>query len=259
MRSPSSGRRVLGPLALPLLGAAIVIGVWWLLVVALDIQAYTLPSPPAVVQAFVDHPKDLLEQVWPTLVETLEGFALGTAVGLGLALALTASARLREMFYPLIVAVNAVPKLALAPLCIAWFGIGQTSRVALVFLVCFFPVVVSALAGLSSTPAELAELARSLSASRGQTFRKVRLPSALPQIFVGLRVAVSLAVIGAVISEFNGSLQGLGFLVYNYSGQGHTPEAFAAIILLTVLSMALYFLVVALERRVVPWARETAG
>ncbi len=235
------------------------IGVWWLAVVVFDLQAYTLPSPPQVVQAFVDQPHELLQQVWPTLVETVEGFGLATGVGLALALALTASARLRLMFQPVIVAINAVPKLALAPLTMAWFGLGQASRVALVFLVCFFPVVVSALAGLSSTPAELAELSRALSASRGQTFLKVRLPSALPQIFVGLRVAVTLAVIGAVISEFTGNLQGLGYLVSTYSGQGRTPEAFAAIILLSVLSMGLYYLVVALERRVVPWARETVG
>lgn len=256
MQNPS---RALRRLVFPLVGAAIVIGVWWLSVVWFDIKVYTLPSPPQVVQAFVDRPGELLHEVWPTLVETLEGFGLATFVGLAIALALTASVRTREMFYPVIVAINAVPKLALAPLTMAWFGLGQTSRVALVFLVCFFPIVVSAATGLGSTPADLAELARSLSASRAQAFRKVRLPSALPHIFVGLKVGVTLAVIGAVISEFTGNLQGLGYLVSTYSGQGRTPDAFAAIILLSVLSMGLYAVVVGLERRVVPWARETTG
>jgi NitT/TauT family transport system permease protein len=256
VRRPS---RVLDRVLFALLGGVIVIGMWWLAVVVFDIQPYTLPAPPAVLQALAEHPQELLQQVWPTLVETVEGFGLATGVGLAIALTLTGSTRLREMFYPVIVAVNAVPKLALAPLTMAWFGLGQTSRVALVFLVCFFPVVVAAITGLSSTPAELAELARSLSASRAQTFRKVRLPSALPQIFVGLKVGVTLAVIGAVISEFTGNLQGLGFLVSSYSGQGRTPEAFAAIILLSLLSMALYYLVVACERLIVPWARATVG
>jgi NitT/TauT family transport system permease protein len=236
-----------------------VVAVWWLVVDLFEVEAYILPSPVAVVEAFVRQPGDLLKQIRPTLVETVEGFGLAVFVGLTIALAVTTVRVLHRMFYPVIVAVNAVPKLALAPLTIAWFGIGQVSRVALVFLVCFFPVVVSAIAGLTSTPADLAHLARALSASRGQTFRKVRLPSALPHIFVGLKVAVSLAVIGAVISEFTGTPEGLGFAVNSYAGIGKTPEAFAAIILLSVLSMALFYLVVLLERRVVPWARDTTG
>src|SRR5262249_61929241 len=122
-----------------------------------------------------------------------EGFGLAIAGGLSIALAVTGSSRLYRMFYPVIVAVNAIPKLALAPLTMAWFGIGQTSRVALVFMVCFFPVVVSAVAGFTSTPAELADLARSLSASRWQTLRKGRAPRALAPILVRLQGGHGLA------------------------------------------------------------------
>jgi len=252
-------RRVLGAAGLPVLGAALVVTFWWLAVVLFDIEAFILPSPADIVEAFIAQPGDLLREIKPTLVETLEGFALATVVGLAIALAVTTSSRLYRMFYPLIVAVNAIPKLALAPLTMAWFGLGQTSRVALVFMVCFFPVVVSSVAGFTSTPAELTDLARSLSASRSQTFRKVRLPSALPQIFVGLKVAVGLAVIGAVISEFTGVPEGLGYAVNSYSGQGRTPEAFAALILLSVLSVSLYYVLAGLERLVLPWARQTSG
>ncbi len=260
MKSPlRAGRQWLGMAAMPVLGVTIVIAVWWLAVVAFDIQDFILPSPADVVEAFIAQPGDLLQQVRPTLVETVEGFGLAMVGGLSIALAVTASQRLYRMFYPVMVGVNAIPKLALAPLTMVWFGLGQASRVALVFMVCFFPVVVSAVAGFTTTPAELADLARSLSASRWQTFRKVRLPGALPQIFVGLKVAIGLAVIGAVISEFTGAPEGLGYAVNAYSGQGRTPEAFAALILLSVLSIALFYLLVAVERLLLPWARETAG
>jgi NitT/TauT family transport system permease protein len=163
------------------------------------------------------------------------------------------------MFSPLLVAANAVPKVALAPLVLVWFGLGQVSKVVLVFLVCFFPIVVAAAAGFSATPGDLAELARSLSASRAQTFLKVRVPAALPHIFVGLKVAVGLAVIGATVGEFSGASEGLMFAVQSYSGQGETAQAVAALILLAAISLVLYYLVVGLERLLLPWARETSG
>ena len=245
--------------ALPTLGAFTLIALWWLIVRVFNVQAFILPAPDDIVKVFVTEAPDLLTQIPPTLVETLEGFAAAAVGGLLIALAVTTSRTLYRMFYPLLVAANAVPKLALAPLVLAWFGPHQMSKVVLVFLVCFFPVVVSAVAGLTSTPADLAELARSLSASRSQAFQKVRLPGALPHIFVGLRVAAGLAVIGAVISEFSGAPEGLGYAVNAYSGQGMAAEAFAALILLSVMSIALYYPLVWLEKLLLPWAEATAG
>jgi NitT/TauT family transport system permease protein len=131
--------------------------------------------------------------------------------------------------------------------------------VILVFLVCFFPIVVSSYAGFSSTPADLSELARSLSASRLQTFLKVKFPAALPQIFVGIKVAAALATIGAVVAEFAGTYHGLGNEVFAYAGQGRTAESFGAVILLSMLSVALFYAVVLIERLVVPWAARTRG
>jgi NitT/TauT family transport system permease protein len=162
------------------------------------------------------------------------------------------------MFYPLIVAANAIPKLAVAPLMVVMFGLGLTSKVVVVFLVCFFPIVVASYAGFASTPADLAELGRSLSASRLQMFMKVRFPGALPQIFVGLKVAAALATVGAVVGEFAGSFHGLGNEVFAYTGQGRVPDAFAAVILLSILGVTLFYLVALVERLVVPWAARTS-
>jgi len=249
----------LGAVALPVLGSALLVAVWWLGVLAFHVQPFILPTPWQVALVFVDTPKDLLGHLRASTVETLEGYALAVGVGLGIALAVASSRVVDRMFSPLMVAANAIPKVALAPLVLVWFGLGQLSKVVLVFLVCFFPIVVSAVAGFTTTPADLAELARALSASRRQTFLKVRGPAALPHIFVGLKVALTLAVIGATVAELNGATEGLMYAVQSYSGQGATAPAVAALILLAAVSVVLYYLLVAVERRLLPWARETSG
>jgi NitT/TauT family transport system permease protein len=249
----------LGAVVLPILGMVLLIGVWWLAVVAFHVRSVLLPTPLAVARVFVDSPEDLIANLRASLTETLEGYGLAVAVGLTIALLVATFRVVDRMFSPLLVAVNAVPKVALLPLVTLWFHFGQTSRVVLVFLVCFFPIVVGAVAGFTSTPAELADLARSLSASRRQLFLKVRVPAALPQVFVGLKVGVGLAVIGATVSEFSGTSEGLMYAVQAYSGQGDTASAFAALILLALISLVLYYLLVVLERRLLPWARETSG
>ena len=147
-------------------------------------------------------------------------------------MALAASRRVERMFAPLLVAVNAVPKIALGPLLVVSVGWGQKPILTMVFLLCFFPIVLSTATGLTTTPADLAELARSLNASWWQSFRKVRFPAALPQIFVGLKVAMPLAAIGAVIGEFYSDKPGLGYQILQYNGVGDTATAWAAIVLI---------------------------
>jgi NitT/TauT family transport system permease protein len=244
---------------LPVLGLAIVIAVWWLSVLVFHIQEIFLPTPGAVVTAFAKQPGEILDGVWTTTREMLIGFGIAIAVGLFIAFLLSASRTLHQMFYPLVVAANAIPKVAVAPLLVYSVGLGLTSKTVIVFLVCFFPIVVAAHAGFVSTPAEFAELARALSASRLQAFFKVRLPGALPQIFVGLKVAAPLAAVGAVVGEFAGALHGLAEELFAYSGQGRAAEGFAAVILLSILALALFYLVVLVERLVVPWASRTSG
>jgi NitT/TauT family transport system permease protein len=154
-----------------------------------------------------------------------------------------------------ILTINAVPKVAIAPILVIWLGFGQGPKVAMVFLICFFPIVLSTATGLATTPPDLAELVRSLSASRMQEFVKVRFPAALPHVFVGLKVAISLAVIGAVIGEFVGASRGLGYIIIASGGNANTSLAFAAIVLLAVMSIGLFYAIVAIERLVIPWAR----
>ncbi|MFJ8635582.1 ABC transporter permease [Streptomyces sp. NPDC093568] len=253
-------RTGIGVLLLPLAGLLVALGVWWLLTSVLElIHPAVLPPPGAVLSAFAAAPGQFLEHAGDTTVETVVGFVLSSACGVLIGLSLAASRVLERMFTPLLVAVNAVPKIALGPLLVGALGWGQKPVLTMVFLLCFFPIVLSTATGLTSTPADLAELARSLDASRWQAFRKVRLPAALPQIFVGLKVAMPLAAIGAVIGEFQAGESGLGYLIVQAGGVGDTATAWAAIILIGLMSILLYFALVSLERLALPWVRDTTS
>jgi NitT/TauT family transport system permease protein len=259
VRPRELGRGPVSAVLLPLLGVALVVVVWWLITVVFQVQPFVLPSPPLVLRAFLELPGYLIAQSVHTLVEVLEGFAFSLVAGVLIALAVVSSPIVERMTYPLMLAVNSVPKVAVAPLLVLWMGFGQGPKVVMVFLVCFFPIVISTVAGLTSTPPEFVELARSLEAPPWRTFLKVRAPNALPQVFVGLKVAMTLAVIGAVIAEFQaGTTAGLGYVVQQSSGQSETPQAFAAIAILGVMSMVLFYALVVLERVLLPWARPAA-
>ncbi|RJQ79787.1 ABC transporter permease [Pseudonocardiaceae bacterium YIM PH 21723] len=241
---------------LPVLGVLVSVFLWWLATVVFSIENFLLPGPQDVLQAYLGQQDYLLEQAWVTLLETIEGFVISIVVGIPIALLIVSSQVLERMIYPLLLAVNAIPKIALAPLLVVWLDFGMTSKVVMVFLVCFFPIVISTATGMKSTPAELVELMRSLNCTRTQEFAKLRLQYAMPQIFTGLKVAVSLAVIGAVIGEFVGAKAGLGFVIVQSGASVDTALAFAAIGLLAVMSIGLFYLLVALERWLLPWARE---
>lgn len=243
--------RTAGP---PLAGAAGIVVVWWLACLAFDIDAFLLPSPPDVVDAFLTLPGYLTKQLLVTCTEVLEGFAASVVVGAGIGVGIAAWRGLGRTVYPLLTGINAIPKLAIAPLLVAWLGFGQLPKVVMVFLVCFFPIVLSTATGLLSTPPELLELARSLNASRARTFVKIRFPHALREVFVGLKVGITLAVIGAVIGEFTGANDGLGFVIVQAGANADTALAFAALTLLAALSIVLFYLLAGLER-ILPWTR----
>ncbi len=249
-----------GAVALPGLGLVVALVVWWLAtsVFAL-IHPAVLPPPQEVLAAFNAGTGVLLEATGVTTLETVVGFLLSTVAGVAIGLSLAASPVVERMFAPLLVAVNAVPKIALGPLLVVSLGWGQKPILSMVFLLCFFPIVLSTATGLTTTPADLAELARSLDATRWQAFRKVRLPAALPQIFIGLKVAMPLAAIGAVIGEFQAGEGGLGYQIVQYSGVGEVGMAWAAIILIGLVSILLYFALVLIERLLLPWVRETTS
>ena len=252
-------RRTVSAIAWPILGLAVAIAVWWLATTVLRVQTFILPSPPQVASAYRALHGELLKQTWSTTASTLIGFAFSVVVGVLIGVAIAAWRPFERMFQPLLVAFNAVPKVALAPLMLIWFGYGRTPILAMAFMVCFFPIVLSTATGLTSTPADLAELVRSMDASRLQTFARVRLPAALPQIFVGLKVAMPLAVIGVVVGEMQYGENGLGTIIVQTSGQGDTSTAFAAITLLALISIVLYYVLVLAERIALPWVRATTS
>jgi NitT/TauT family transport system permease protein len=195
----------------------------------------------------------IVEEGWITLLASLYGFLLAFALGVPIAVAITSSRVLSLMFYPLLIATQSVPKVALAPLILIWLGTGMTSKLAIAWLVAFFPIVVDTATGLRNTPADLLDLAASVQANRFQTFCKIRLPAALPFIISGSKVAITLAVIGAVIGEFIGSNDGLGNLMLVANSQINMPLAFAALFGLAILGVALYAAVVAVEWLLDPW------
>jgi NitT/TauT family transport system permease protein len=246
---PSAGLAALGGVATVLL--------WWLSVVALGVESYLVPTPPAVAGAFLRLPGDLLAAAAVTLSETVQGFALAAAAGVAIGAALAASEWVSRAMYPALIALNAVPKLAFGPLLLVWLGFGPGPKVVMAALMAFFPIVLATATGLGTAPADLVELTRSLAASRVQTFRWVRWPAAIPQIFVGLKTAMPLAVIGALVGELFGATEGLGFVIQNAGAD--TALAFAAITLLAVLSIVLFYALVLLEKRLAPWIRHTTA
>jgi len=244
---------------LPAVGTVLVVGLWWLATIVFEVESFVLPAPPEVAEAFDRLGGYLIENLWVTLAETLQGFALATVLGLLLGLLITSSWVVEQMLYPLLLAINAIPKPALAPLLVIWMGFGPEPKIVMVVLICFFPIVLAAATGLASTPADHVELVRSLDASRWQIFRKVRLPSALPQIFIGLKAAMPLAVIGAVIGELVAADAGLGFVINQAGGSADTALAFAAIALLGLMAIVLFYALVAIERLLLPWVRQTTA
>lgn len=243
---------------LPLLGLGLVLAAWYTATAFFGIRSVILPTPASVLDELVARPAYLAEHARVTLVQTLVGFGMTTAVGVAIGTVIAASRVVNRMTSPWLVALNAVPKVALAPLLVVWLGFEMESRVAMVILMCFFPIVLATTTGLTSTPNELSELARSLDAPRWRTFVTIRFPHALPQIFVGLKVAIPLAVVGSVIGEFRGN-DGLGQVITRASAMADTKLAFAAIVVLSVMSVLLYYALVAVERLALPWVRNTTS
>ncbi|TCO51637.1 NitT/TauT family transport system permease protein [Kribbella antiqua] len=242
---------------LPVVGLIGAIALWWLATVVFGIDSYLLPGPQDVVSTFLDQPAYLLKETGTSMIETVEGFLLAIVLGVPIAVLIVRSVILERLVYPLLLMVNAIPKIAIAPLLVVWMGFGQWPKVVMVLLVCFFPIVISTAQGMKSTPVELVELLRSLNASRIQEFFKLRLRYAMPQIFTGLKVAISLAVIGSVIAEFVGATQGLGYVIQQSGASADTSLAFAAITLLSIMSIVLFYGLVLLEHLLLPWAQET--
>jgi NitT/TauT family transport system permease protein len=243
------GRLVL----LPLLLALTVLVAWELFCRASRVSPLLLPSPSAVWSVLSNNWEILFQQSVPTTLEAITSFAAATLLGVALAVAITFSAWVREALYPNIVMFQLIPKIALAPLFIVWLGVGGRSCVVVAIFIAFFPVVVSTATGLVSAKPEVLQLCRSLTASDWQMFRLARFPYAMPFIFAGMKVGVTMAMIGVIVGEFITAQAGLGYIIMFASSAGETATVLAAIVLLCAIGLALFGLVALGEMAVQRW------
>ena len=247
---------VLRRVVLPAASLAGIVLLWELAYRVFAIPKFVVPMPSGILAETWEWRWRLLGHSWVTLYETLAGFGLSIAVGVPLAVLLVYSAVLREALYPLVVVTQAVPKVAIAPVLLLLLGAGEVSKIVVAFSVAFFPIVVDTATGLAATPPELLDLSRSYRAGAFKTFVKVRFPTALPFFFSGLKVAVTLSVIGAVVGEFVGSDRGLGYVIVSATSYWKSNLAFGAMGVLALMAIVLFALVELVERLVCPWARQ---
>ena len=226
---------------------------WDLLADALRIEDFLVPAPTQIAEALWNDRTLLAENAWVTLQEVVLGFALAAVLGVGFAFALHLSETARRAVYPLLVGSQTIPIIAIAPVLVIWFGFDLGPKLAIIALICFFPITVNTLDGLRSVDPDLRKMMRTMGASRLQTLWRVEAPSALPFTFSGAKIAVAVAVIGAVFGEWAGSNEGLGHLMMSAQAQLLTARVFAAIVVLSAMAICLFGLLSVLERRVVSW------
>jgi NitT/TauT family transport system permease protein len=244
-----------GQTLLTLLVLVAVLTGWWLYVRLMGLSPLVLPTPYAVWDSLVENTVNglLPMHLWVTLSEILLGFVLGSVVGIVLGTITAQSPLMRTILNPYILASQAMPKLALAPIMVIWLGFGIAPKVVITALICFFPLLENTIIGLTSANPYQLELFRALTASRWQTFFKLRIPNALPVIFAGLRVAITLAVVGAVVGEYVGANRGLGALIIATQGNFDTPLMFAVFVYLTVVGIVLYKIMELMESTFFSW------
>ncbi len=241
---------------LPAVFLAAIVGIWELASRFTDVPVSILPAPSAIVERLVRSWPLLWEHSIVTLTEIGIGFAVGVALGLALAIPIAYSTIFRNTIYPLIVASQAVPKIAIAPLMVLWLGFDIMPKIVVTALMVFFPVTVTAAEGFSSVDRNLLDLLRSVHASPAQIFFKIRFPHALPQIFSGLKIGITLAVVGAVVGEWVGADSGLGYLLVYANTLLDSTLLFASLILLIAIGVVLFVIVGVLERLLLPWHRD---
>ena len=238
---------------LPALTLLFLLVIWQVVVTRWDVPALLLPPPSAIAREMIRWRGLLLAHSLVTLYETVLGFLLGIALGVPMAVAISTSRILQNTIYPLIILAQSIPKVTIAPLFLIWMGYGVLPKVFVGFLVAFFPIVIDTATGLNAVEPELIDLTRALSATEWQTLWRIRFPHALPFFFSGLKVSITLAVIGAVIGEFVGSNKGLGYLILTGTAELKTAFVFACMFLLSVIGIGLFVAVAAVERFLIPW------
>ena len=239
----------------PALGLmAVVLVVWEFVIRVFKVPTFVLPSPTAIVQSLIDSRVQLLSATRFTAAEVLLGFVLAAVTGIVVALVIVRFDRFGRALYPLIVLFQNVPKVALAPIFILWFGYDLAPKVLLIVVIAFFPVAIDMLAGLQSVEPSFVSLMKSVGASKTKILLRVRIPHSLPHLFAGLKVAITFSVIGAIVGEFSGANAGLGYVIQFASTQLDTPLIFSALLVVSVLGLAFYYIVEFAERLLVPWS-----
>jgi len=259
--SAPASRQVRWSRWLPIVVFAAFLAAWELVVRFADYPAYILPTPGQVARKFVLVLLDgtLLYHTGVTLLEVLGGLILGVSVATVLGYALAKSVAVERALSPYLVASQAVPIVAIAPLLVIWFGPGLSSKILISALIVFFPILINTIAGVRDVPADLHDLMRSLHATRWQVFTRLEVPSALPVLLAGLKVGATLSVIGAVVGEFAGASAGLGVMISVADGQYDTARMFVGVLALVALALSLYGLVYLLEKRLLSWRANGAG
>jgi putative hydroxymethylpyrimidine transport system permease protein len=257
----SAAKRWLAPGAvlLALLVAWELAARWALIADALHIEDFLIPAPTDIAEALWEDRSLLVEDGLVTAREVVLGFLLALTAGVGFAVVLHLSETLRRAIYPLLVASQTIPVIVIAPILVVWFGFGITPKLLIIALICFFPITVNTLDGLRSVDPDLLKMMRTLDAGRGRILWAVEAPSSLPFLFSGAKIAIAVAVIGAVFGEWAGSDSGLGHLMLQASAQLLTARMFAAVVVLSAFAIALFGLVSLIERRVVSWGPGRAG
>jgi NitT/TauT family transport system permease protein len=248
----------------PFVGILVFLAVWEAGVAIFKAPAYLLPPPTQIFETFIAELPKLLYHGWVTAYEMLLGYGLAVGIAIPLAIAITASQRFDRFVMPTLLFFQVVPKVAIAPLFLVWFGVGALPKVLVAFLISFFPIVIDAAVGLRSMSTEMNDLARSMGATKMQAFLRFRLPTSLPYLFSGLKVAATLAVAGAVVGEFVGADKGLGYLLLVTNSNLETALMFATLFALTIIGLAFFYAVERLEALLIPWhvshrVREDAG
>jgi NitT/TauT family transport system permease protein len=239
--------------AAPLIVFALMFVLWEFAVHLTGVKEYLLPPPSKVWTEFLKRYPTVMHGAWVTTQEIIAGYLLAVVVSIPLALSVAYSRFVETAIYPVVVFLQIVPKIAIAPLFIIWFGFGFTPKLLLVFLLSFFPIVVASIAGFKSVDPEIMDFARTTGASGWKMFFKIRLPQALPDIFTGLKVGAALSATAAVVAEFVAADSGLGYLLLQYNGQLETPMVFAIVVLLSLIGLAVYYVVEIIERIAIPW------
>jgi len=237
----------------PVIGLIVLVVAWEVATIVATIPRYVLPSASETARSLVSSWALLMDNAISTTVAIIAGFVLSVVLGVAFGLLMVWVRPIEKTAYPLFVGSQAIPKIALAPLFVVWFGFGLTPRVIMAFLIAFFPVVVQTVAGMRSIEPELVHVSRCMPLSRLQRFTKIRFPNALPQLFSGFKVAIALAAVGAVVGEFVGSDSGLGNVMLRALSLVNTPLLFASIVVLTVIAILLFLLVELAERLMIPW------